>query len=64
MDKVGDQWAHVAIETKVINKVEAESTADEVELKYIIIIRERSKHLKNSSEVLTNFPPFMKLSGK
>ena len=61
MDKVGDQWAHVAIETKVINKVEAESTADEVELKYI---QERSKHLKNTSTVLTNFPPFMKLSGK
>ena len=35
MDKIGDQWTHVAVETEVINKVEAQGTADEVELKYM-----------------------------
>ena len=32
-DEVGDQWAHVGVETEVIDKVEAKTTGHVVELK-------------------------------
>ncbi len=33
--EVGDKWIHVLVEAEVVHKIEAEGTADIVELKFV-----------------------------